>query len=741
MKGMRHLTILCIVLLLFIPMVCSAANQVSNEPLDNYQWNLEKASAEIPTYTPTLIPQMHVDFDATEVKGKDSGLDLHLVEGVAYGKAPLEVTFVANVANCYYEIPEDAEEVDIVFIIDSTGSMRDDIRNLAYNVNTFARKLATSYNIRPHFAIVEYKDITVDGLKSTFIHKNDDSNWFDISSMDKFQERINGIRVGGGGDVDETPIDALEMAREMLSESSSSSSHQFFVLLTDAGYKANNRYEISSMEELILRLVRDRINVSVITDPRYQSAYSSLYMQTGGIYADINSDFAVELEKIADMIGVEVTGGCTITWTWDFGNGDRSYRNIQTNSTMHTATTLYTVPGSYSVAVNATDVSGTATKQKIRYVIVDQVTYTITSTHDPNGSISPLGLTSYPENSTPAYTITPDPGYTIAEIFIDDVLTVQTTSPYVFAPLVDDHTIHVTFTSTLPATPTSTPTSHVCDLLSQVKRADIVFVLDESGSIGSGDYTLMKEIAKDLTNTFRSEDRIAVFTFDSTVRQRSGFIDKSRAESILSELSQSGGSTAIYDGIQAANDLFIANSSSDAAKVMIVLTDGQDNSSSVSEKEVTQIAKDKGIRIYTIGIGSVHAGILTTIAEETGGKYYPGASFSELEDIFGQLREEIEEIRDCKIPTREVPCPIDDPSECLPIVLPTCSPTVPVTFVPTTIPPIIPMLNVVTHDATTVIATGAILNGEVTDMGGESSVDVFFKYGTDPTLVLNPEIP
>ena len=43
-------------------------------------------------------------------------------------------------------------------------------------------------------------------------------------------------------------------------------------------------------------------------------------------------------------------------------------------------------------------------------------------------------------------------------------------------------------------------------------------------------------------------------------------------------------------------------------------------------------------------------------------------------------------------------------------------------------------MNVVTNPATGVSATGATLNGAVTDMGGESSVAVFFRYGTDPTF-------
>jgi PKD repeat protein len=56
----------------------------------------------------------------------------------------------------------------------------------------------------------------------------------------------------------------------------------------------------------------------------------------------------------------------------------------------------------------------------------------------------------------------------------------------------------------------------------------------------------------------------------------------------------------------------------------------------------------------------------------------------------------------------------------------TCLPTPTPTETPTPCPPM-PTLAINTAPATNVIATSAILNGEFTDMGGESTVAVFFK--------------
>lgn len=194
-------------------------------------------------------------------------------------------------------------QADIVFIIDATGSMGDEIRNVANNINTFARSLVYDYNINVNFGVIEYQDISWDGMDSTIIHKNGASNWFNGLAIDRFISTINGITPKDGGDYPETPIDALEMARLM---TTSTTRQKFFVLVTDADYKVDNRYGIDSMGEMIERLNEDDINVTVITDWYEEPNYRSLYTQTGGLYGDIYSNFADVLDQIAQMIGTEV---------------------------------------------------------------------------------------------------------------------------------------------------------------------------------------------------------------------------------------------------------------------------------------------------------------------------------------------------------------------------------------------------------------------------------------------------
>lgn len=171
----------------------------------------------------------------------------------------------------------------------------------------------------------------------------------------------------------------------------------------------------------------------------------------------------------------------------------------------------------------------------------------------------------------------------------------------------------------------------------QKTKFDLALVLDESGSVASSDYRKMKDIAKNFVSKLAEEDRVAVFTFSDYVTKDSTFVDAATATNVISSLGQDNGLTAIYDGINAANNEFIAKSSDDATKIMIVLTDGQDNSSRYSYSSVTNTAASYQIVIYTIGIGSVNTSVLTKIAQATGGTYYSASNYSQLGEIFERI--------------------------------------------------------------------------------------------------------
>lgn len=187
-------------------------------------------------------------------------------------------------------------QVDIVFVVDTTGSMGSYIQKVKSNINAFAQELKEA-DISPSYALVDYRDITHDTNHPTTVIKNKNKTWF--KSVGKFQKALSKLSASGGGDLDETAIDGLERAHRLKLRKSA---QKFFILITDAGYKVNNTYNIKSMAELAKQLNQDDITVSVVSEQSSKAEYKKLYEKTGGIFADINGNFKDDLLKIAKNV-------------------------------------------------------------------------------------------------------------------------------------------------------------------------------------------------------------------------------------------------------------------------------------------------------------------------------------------------------------------------------------------------------------------------------------------------------
>lgn len=112
--------------------------------------------------------------------------------------------------------------------------------------------------------------------------------------------------------------------------------------------------------------------------------------------------------------------------------------------------------------------------------------------------------------------------------------------------------------------------------------------------------------------------------------------------------------TAIGDGIM--NAILRLKESQAKSKVIILLTDGVNNSGNISPQTAAEIAKKYGIRIYTIGIGrngmapyplptggtamlpvEIDEQTMTTISTETGGQYFRAQKNAELDAIYQDI--------------------------------------------------------------------------------------------------------
>lgn len=172
---------------------------------------------------------------------------------------------------------------------------------------------------------------------------------------------------------------------------------------------------------------------------------------------------------------------------------------------------------------------------------------------------------------------------------------------------------------------------------------DTVFLLDDSGSINAIDFSRMIGETRDLflnEEAFTNDDRVSLFTFNSSVRRHFSFLNPLLAAERLPR--QVGGSTALNQAIAQGNQEFEQYGRKNAKKIMVVLTDGHNNVSGPPEVELIQQAKENNVTIYSIGVGNnLNQRFLESIATETDGEFFHISNFQQLAEIFEKIRYEL----------------------------------------------------------------------------------------------------
>ncbi len=203
---------------------------------------------------------------------------------------------------------------------------------------------------------------------------------------------------------------------------------------------------------------------------------------------------------------------------------------------------------------------------------------------------------------------------------------------------------------------------------------DIILCIDVSGSMTAQDFTPNRmEAAKNVALEFvekRATDRIGVVIFSGesftqcplTTDQQ---VLQTSIENIHNGLLEDG--TAIGDGLATGVDRL--RNSKAKSKVIILLTDGENNGGLIDPSTAKEIAKTYGIKVYTVGVGTegyapfpvqtnlgvvmqnekvtIDEDLLKNIASETGGKYFRAKNTQGLNDIY----DEIDHLEKSKIQT------------------------------------------------------------------------------------------
>lgn len=146
-------------------------------------------------------------------------------------------------------------------------------------------------------------------------------------------------------------------------------------------------------------------------------------------------------------------------------------------------------------------------------------------------------------------------------------------------------------------------------------------------------------IDPDYLGVVQFDDRIGT-VFPMTAIDDGGSV-KTNARAAIDSIG-SGNMTAVWDAARYSLGLITAQGAKVSGEAIILLTDGQDNSSGSSISTVAASAKSREAKIYTIGLGSdADAASLSSLALATGGKYYQATDGFALMSIYPEIYSEL----------------------------------------------------------------------------------------------------
>lgn len=211
------------------------------------------------------------------------------------------------------------------------------------------------------------------------------------------------------------------------------------------------------------------------------------------------------------------------------------------------------------------------------------------------------------------------------------------------------------------------------------KGIDIVMAVDVSGSMLAKDLKpnrmeALKRVAIDFVEQ-RPNDRIGLVVYASEAYTKTPVTsDKLIVEEAIASIKYDN---VLKDGTGIGMGLATAvnrlKDSQAKSKVIILLTDGVNNAGFIEPETAADIAKQYGIKVYTIGIGTngmaefpyaigpngqflfqmmkveIDERLMRSIAQKTEGRYFRATSNSKLEEIYAEINKlettEIEELK------------------------------------------------------------------------------------------------
>ena len=186
------------------------------------------------------------------------------------------------------------------------------------------------------------------------------------------------------------------------------------------------------------------------------------------------------------------------------------------------------------------------------------------------------------------------------------------------------------------------PAQPVTENSASTQRAplDLALVIDRSGSMSGDPLKAALESSVRIIQGLRSDDRIAVVTFDDHVQVVQPLVAVGDAHDLVTRvrLIESGGSTALFDGWQEGVKQLAPFVKKERIARVILLTDGQANHGLVDEAKIFEhVAKAAGASITTSTVGLGHGfneTLLTGMAKAGEGAANFGQTADDLSEAF-----------------------------------------------------------------------------------------------------------
>lgn len=170
----------------------------------------------------------------------------------------------------------------------------------------------------------------------------------------------------------------------------------------------------------------------------------------------------------------------------------------------------------------------------------------------------------------------------------------------------------------------------------------LVLALDVSGSMAGKPLADAKAALNVLVGSLAAGDSAAFITFNTAVSVDQSLTTNKAALTAAIGRAVANGNTAIFDAESSALDL-LASADPRARRAIVLLTDGEDNSSRVALATVNERMHAQTFPLYVVGLGtSLNNATLQSLANAgTGGGLYIAPSSAQLAAIYAALAQEI----------------------------------------------------------------------------------------------------